>query len=173
MRHLATARGHRGGHGFTLFEVAVSLLIVAVLAGVLLQRLHFVQQRAERAAVAQTVAILRVALTVKTAHLLATHRDQEIATLALENPFDWLAEKPQNYLGEYFAPDPRDLHRGNWYFDRKEKTLVYLLNSEKTFPTGISNALKFKIKLDHSPQSAAELPQGQDVTSVSIAQVDR
>ncbi len=172
MRHLAKAARWRRAAGFTVFEFAIVAIILAILTGVLLQRLLDYQQQAELAAVQRTVAILRSALVLKTAQLRMGNDPSAVAPLAAQNPMDWLAEKPPNYLGEFFSPDLTELQDGNWLFDRKDKSLIYLLNNGKSFPGGIPKPMKFKVKLFDGTQ---QLPGGQSngvVTDVSLIQVD-
>lgn len=172
MRHSARDARRAPGRGFTLFELAVSITIITVLIGVLLQRMQLVQQQAEMVKVEQTIGILRSALALKTARMQAGQERDNIANMANMNPMMLLQSPPQNYLGELFAPEQKDLTPGNWYFDKKEKMLVYLLNHRKSFPTGTANSLKYKVKFSHSPQNIAEKQVGSEAISISIAQVN-
>lgn len=132
--------------GFTFFELAVSLVIMMILAAVLVNRLGVARQEADIAAAHKLVGILRAALQMRVSGLVVAHRTEEMAKFADENPMDWLVQKPKNYLGEYYSPETVTLPKGYWYFDRKDKTLVYLLNNEKTFAGSRPNLLKFKVK---------------------------
>lgn len=142
--------------GFTLFELAVVASVIAVLVSVLGHRMSFYQEEAELAAVERMVASMRSALIMKAGALLAADRKRELPALLEENPIGLLAEKPRNYLGEYYSPDVRELPDGNWYFDLSEKMLVYLLNNGKTLERGGANLLKFKVKLHRLPVSSAK-----------------
>lgn len=132
--------------GFTFFELAVSLVIMMILAAVFVNRLGVARQEADIAAAHKLVGILRAALQLRVSGLVVAHRTEEVAKFADENPMDWLAQKPKNYLGEYYSPEIATLPKGYWYFDRKDKMLVYLLNNEKTFAGSGPNLLKFKVK---------------------------
>lgn len=142
---------HFRPRGFTLFELAVSVAIIGILAAALLQRVVFYQGQAELAAMDQMVGSLRTALHLKAANLYVQHREGELVKLLDENPVDWLAEKPKNYAGEYFSPAKQQVQAGSWYFDRTDKTLVYLLNNTESFREGRPNVLKFKVKLLRAP----------------------
>lgn len=133
--------------GFTLFELAVVASIIAMLVSVLMHRISSYQEEAELAAVERLVATLRSALTMRTGALLVANRQRELPTLLEQNPIAWLAQKPRNYLGEYYSPDVTEFPRGNWYYDSSAKTLVYLSNSGETLSGGWPNLLKFKLKL--------------------------
>jgi prepilin-type N-terminal cleavage/methylation domain-containing protein len=173
MRQLAKATRQPRSRGFTLFEFAVAATIMAILAGVLLQRLGAYRAQAELVAVERIVAVMRTALTLKAGELRSNRREQDIAKLAGMNPFDLLSERPANYLGEYFAPDTGKLVAGNWYFDRKSKCLVYLLPGEKRFPRGMQNTLSFKVELSRLPSTTAKRDTTPDATSVTLIQVNR
>ena len=172
MRHLVTSIRRRRGRGFSMLELAVVAIIMSVLAGVLLQRLFNYQAQAELAAAERVAAIIRTALTLKSAELLVRGKGGEVAALADRNPIELLAEKPQNYLGEFFSPDLSTLEKGHWLYDRKDKSLVYLLNNGKTFPAGMPKSLKFKVKLIRPEQLTVGSLQQNIVTSVSLIQVD-
>lgn len=112
--------------GFTLIELAVVVCVVALLATALLNRINFYQEQAEKAAMEHTVGALRSALHLQMTSLLAKSKESEIPVLVGQNPMKWLAEKPPNYVGEYFAPKPQDIEIGNWYFDLHKRNLIYL-----------------------------------------------
>jgi hypothetical protein len=83
-------------------------------------------------AVNLTVANLRTGLRYKTADLLIRDKVSEIATLADENPINWLQIQPENYLGE-FEQAPTTDARGKWYFDKTRRELVYTINNRRHF----------------------------------------
>lgn len=134
-------------HGFTLFEFAVVVTLVGVLSAVLITRVQFYQQQAELVAVEQTVATLRAALRMKETQASLAGAKAGRFQIADENPVGWLLEKPKNYLGEYYAPETGTLLNGNWYFDRSDKSLVYLFTPATNFATETSKVLRFKVKL--------------------------
>jgi prepilin-type N-terminal cleavage/methylation domain-containing protein len=122
--------------GFSLLELVVAVAIVVVFGGVLLQRMLYLQEFAEMTAMELTVANLRTGLRYKTGDLLMRDKVSEIATLADENPVDWLENHPENYLGEFELKPDTDL-RGKWYFDKTRHELVYTVNKGRHFlPAG-------------------------------------
>lgn len=134
--------------GATRFEFAVCVVVMGLLAGVLLGRLLEWRAQSERVAAYHVVGALRTALAAREAQLSAAGRDAAFA-LMQENPMSWLLRHPANYLGEYYAPDPAMLRRGAWFFDRRDRTVNYLLSSD-TFSSRTSNLLKFKVELSSS-----------------------
>ncbi|MBI3229478.1 MAG: prepilin-type N-terminal cleavage/methylation domain-containing protein, partial [Burkholderiales bacterium] len=100
VKSLSRISAGRRAVGFTLIEVAVTVAIIAVLAGLLLDRIMFYRDQAEQVAMQQVIGNLRSALHLQLALLLARNREQELLQLSQQNPMDWLAEKPSNYFGE-------------------------------------------------------------------------
>lgn len=160
-----TAPAAGGQCGFTLFELAIVAIIVSVLAGVLLARMQQYRGEAQLESVRQTIGLLQVAMELRVVKAGGPAHPAELRRLAEENPFDWLDQKPANYVGEYYSPDLQEIPSGNWVFDRRDKTLIFLLNEHKTFAFSASNFLKFKVKFrqarmpggKHGP---AEVPKG-------------
>jgi type II secretory pathway pseudopilin PulG len=122
----------QGQMGISLSELVAAIAIVGVFGGVLLQRLLYLQEYAEMTAMDLTVANLRTGLRYKTGDLLIRDKVSEIATLADENPVNWLQNPPENYLGEFDRKPDTDL-RGKWYFDKTRHELVYTVNNSRHF----------------------------------------
>jgi general secretion pathway protein G len=137
--------------GFTLLEFAVAAGLLGLLAAALLSRVLFYHAEAERVAAEQLVGTLRSALQVRAAQASAAPGGQGLGRLADENPIGWLSEKPANYLGEYYAPPLEELPSGNWFYDRRDRSLVYLPAAYKSFSFQTSKFLKFKVKLFRLP----------------------
>ncbi|MES2150468.1 MAG: type II secretion system protein [Pseudomonadota bacterium] len=129
----------RAARGFSLFELAVVATIFAILVGVLLQRVGFYQDEAERAAVERTIGSLRAALANQQAALALHGGEERLAALLVANPVVWLLQPPSNYLGEYYAPKPGQIKPGSWYFDPGAKTLVYQ-------PTRDQDRLRYQVR---------------------------
>lgn len=172
MRQLATPSMLSKARGFTLLEFAVCTVVVAVLTGVLLQRLLDYRERAEMAAVEQLAGVLRSALVLKVGQLQARGRESETALLVGQNPIEWLAEKPRNYAGEFFTPSAQQVEPGNWYFDLKTKSLVYLISKEKKFPQGTAKRINFKVEFSRLPTIPAKQSGTPDTRTIALIQVN-
>jgi hypothetical protein len=122
--------------GASRLELLVAAGVVAAVGGVLLERFAFYQEYAEKVAVDLTIASMRAGLRSQVAGLLIADRVSEIQTLADGNPVSWLAQPPENYLGEVDAPT-EDEARGKWYFDRKRRELVYTANNRRHFTPSV------------------------------------
>src|SRR5712691_3210450 len=111
--------------GLTLIELIVVVCIIALCAVVLLDRLRFYQEAAEKAAMEYTVGVLRSALQLRVAAMLLRGEEKNIESLVRVNPIDWLTEPPPGYRGEFRAAQPV-VPRGSWYFDATRSELVYV-----------------------------------------------
>ena len=156
-------RDLRRQSGFSAFELVAAIAIIGVLAGVLLQRMLYLQEYAEMSAMDLTIANVRTGLRYKTGDLLIRDKVSEISTLADENPFNWLQDDPQNYLGEFDRTPDADL-RGKWYFDKTRHELVYTVNNRRHFlpASGQGYMLSWK---------AVRLPAKEEANSSGISKV--
>jgi len=111
--------------GFSLLEFAVTFALIAILAGALLERLVYYRERAEKAAMEQVAMDLRSSVNLRVAELVLENRFADLDKLVLQNPFDLLVRKPQNYLGVLDNPSQERMTPGNWYFDKSTKEVVY------------------------------------------------
>ena len=122
-----------GNRGFTLVELFIVVCIVGVLAGILLTRVIFYQELAERAAMQQVVSAVRTALVLEYGHRMTLNLGREIYKISDENPMDWLAQKPANYVGEFKTIKPDTIEPGNWAFDMGAHELVYIPDHNNYF----------------------------------------
>ena len=111
--------------GFTVLELVIVIIIYSVLVTVLLNRLNYYQELAEKAAMEATVRVVKTGLQIRLAELITANRQAEAARLEAEDPMQWLEKKPANYAGDYREPP----ERGAWYFDERERQLVYVVNT--------------------------------------------
>lgn len=157
--------------GASLLEFALIVVIVGILTTVLLQRIWHYQGEANEAAMRMTVANVRTALEIKVAHGKLPGGTIDLTMLAEQNPFDWLKDKPANYVGEYFSPSDADIGEGNWAFDRSDKSVIYLLNISSGFLDAPTKRLKFKVKLLRLPHSPAKPSGAPGPLGVAFEQV--
>jgi general secretion pathway protein G len=157
--------------GASLLEFAVCVIVLGILLGFLLQRLWFYQGEAEQAAVQMTVAHVRSALEIKVAQAKLPGRSLDLTFLTEENPFDLLKVMPSNYAGELYSPGDDDVGAGNWYFDRSDKSVNYLLNNGNSFVDSQTKRLKFKVKLLRLPQPPAKPSGTSEPTGVAFEQM--
>jgi general secretion pathway protein G len=128
------ARAHQCGASF--LEFAVCMALAGIFVGVLLERALYYREYAEKTAMESTAENIRTGLRYKVADLILANRASEIPALADENPMNWLAEKPPNYLGELDSA-PADEPKGEWYFDTHKRELVYTVSNRRHFSPSI------------------------------------
>lgn len=144
----------RPARGFSLFELAVVICIIGVLAGMLLTRLTLYQEQAEMAAMENTLGILRSSLAMRSGQLVAKGQGSELIKLLTINPMDLLAQKPSNYAGEYYSPQKAKISPGNWYFNRKKYLLVYIKRTGATPQAGNNTHFFYRVELIRSLDDA-------------------
>ncbi|HEY0586381.1 MAG TPA: hypothetical protein VGD52_09630 [Pseudoduganella sp.] len=162
-------RRRQAGSGY--FEFAVVGIVFAILCGVLLQKLQFYQQEAERLAVEQVATSLRAALASRAASMYLRGKDMDLPGLARENPMEWLERRPPNYAGEFDTPNAAAVPFGYWYFDRTSATLSYVLNKRGFFGAGAPKRLKFKVKFAQHPSNLTQNHEGLGPGGVTLEQI--
>jgi len=164
-------------NGFTLFEFVVVIIIISTLGAVLLDRMLFYQEATEKAAMEQLVGTLRSALRFQIADKLIKGKAQTIPGLAEDNPMHWLAEQPVNYVGERFAPNAGEVPKGNWYFDLKDRQLVYVVSRGGHFipnKRGLKE-VRYAVRLAYAQKEAQadlKIADTQEVNGVFLALVE-
>lgn len=158
----------RGAGGFTLFEFAVVAIVFSVLVGVLLQRLAFYQEEAERAGAQLLVTNMQSALRSRAYETAMRGGPADLAVLAGANPIGWLNREPENYAGEIDNSTAKSLAPGYWYFDREQRTLVYVFSSKKSFLGDSYERWYFRVKFTRLPTINAK-PEGTQSQEGSVA----
>lgn len=159
--------------GFTLLEFLVVIIIISTLAAVLLDRLTFYQEAAEKAAMEQMVGNLRSALHMQIADKLIHGKASELPQLLNDNPMDWLAEQPANYVGVRFGPKPSEVKGGDWYFDLKDKMLVYAVKRGQYFVADSAGRkeVRYQVRLVYGrdAQGSQEHADEKEINGVILA----
>jgi len=156
-RRIPMPRGyvrHRN-KGFTLLELVIVIVIISVLLVLAISRLLAVQVDAERVTMETVAGTLRSAIGMKVAESIVKMKVGDLRALEGSNPMALLAETPHNYLGEMDGADPAKLEDGNWYFDKRDKVLVYLVHHKGFFSGGQTNPsrARFAVRLVYSDRN--------------------
>lgn len=129
--------------GFTLFELAVVIVIIATLAATFLSRFEHYEGLAEKAAMDATLRIVKTGLQIRLAELIVANRQGEAGALETTDPMQWLEPRPANYGGAYVgSPSP-----ATWYFDALERQLVYVTGSGHRLDFDTGRQLRFQVQL--------------------------
>ncbi|TFW10288.1 prepilin-type N-terminal cleavage/methylation domain-containing protein [Oxalobacteraceae bacterium OM1] len=158
--------------GFTLFELVLVIVLVAVFSGVLLKRFTMYQEMAEKAGMEQTAGVLRSALHLQMAGLITRGRIGDIPKLAEVNPFSLLAERQHNYVGEYF--DPKDIPTGSWYYDLKNRQVVYLVHRDAHFSPNLRGEciVRFQIVPVYNAPLPGEAATVKELGGITLREVE-
>ena len=150
-------RNPQSANGFTLIELIVVITIVSTLAAVLLDRVWFYQEQAEKAAMVEVAGAIQTALTLQHGRLLTHGMGSEVTALAADNPMKWLSKQPLNYSGEFYDPTPRSVAPGNWVFDLKSRELIYVLDRTDHFVPGKDEKkwIRYRVSLMYEPGLSA------------------
>jgi general secretion pathway protein G len=164
-----TRNSKRRERGFTLFELAVAVVIISILAWVLLTRLAYYQEMAEKAAMESTVRAIKTGLQIRLAELIIGNRQGQAATLEVEDPMQWLEPRPANYAGAYREPPTL----GKWYFDATARQLVYAVNTGNRLDLATAadaKQLRFRARLlkDRLNVGGAEVESVTGITLMAV-----
>jgi len=135
--------------GFSLLELVVVIVIIALLMAFAVSKYRALAVEAERVSLESVVGTLRSAISMKMMEYIVQGNTANLWRLENSNPMDRLAEVPSNYIGELDNPDPAGIKGGTWYFDTRERTLVYRVNSESHFQTALAGPprARFRVRL--------------------------
>ena len=144
----------RTSKGFTLIELIVTITIIVILAGLLLNRVWFYQEQAEKAAMEQVAGALQSSLLMQYGHLLTSGNEAEVNSLITENPTRWLQRVPANYAGEFPGVTPAAIPPGNWAFDLQTHELIYVPSRSEYFTPGKDGLkwVRYRARLLYEPR---------------------
>jgi prepilin-type N-terminal cleavage/methylation domain-containing protein len=112
----------RHSRGFSLLELVVVVIAVAILVGVALERLLPLVGRAQHAAFLDVQRELQSSLMLAAAERITRGETGTLPQLAAANPMALLLQPPANYVAERA---PADVPPATWYFDAQAGHLAY------------------------------------------------
>jgi hypothetical protein len=142
-----------------LFEWGVIVCIIAVLYGLFLNRMGRAQAAIERQNFLTTVRGMQTAVLLQ-----SVIRPREVApgdnpATVYHNQFGLL---PAGYVGALDGPDPSAVAVGSWYFDKRERQLVYR----------VSNTDYFRSRLGGVPRLRLQLLRQDDANRLTVSILD-
>ncbi len=139
----------RDERGFSLLELVIVVVLVSLLLVVAVDRLLRLRFEAERVMVESMLTGLRSALYIEFAGAAVRGRTDAMAAAAAgSNPMKLLAERPDTYAGEYAAADPASVAPGTWYFDTRERHLVYVVRFPEQFVTPLPGPARVRLRVE-------------------------
>ena len=118
----------KSSRGFSLFELVVFIISVAIIYAFAANRFAGFPAQAERANFLAITTQLQSSLNLEVMTVLASGQGELVTAFEGINPMDLLLQPPFNYLGAFSNPDVASLDRRSWYFDLSREELVYLVN---------------------------------------------
>ena len=157
--------------GFSLFGLGLMALLISILAVLLLKRLYYYQEVAEKARVELTLKSLTNALKVKMGQMMIDDRAYRWGQLAEENPFAWFDQKPADYCGE--VDELVAIQSGCWVYRPQENDMAYKpINTGHLETPNHNGLLRFRVKAIATPKHGRE-GEPEIAESVRIEPVER
>jgi prepilin-type N-terminal cleavage/methylation domain-containing protein len=134
--------------GFSLLELLIVIVVVGLLVTVAVERLLKLRFEAERTMVQSVTSALRSALYIEFTAAATSGRMARLDSAGGSNPMLLLAERPDTYAGEFFGADPMLFEPGTWYFDTRDRTLVYMVRFPERFVTPLGGPARARLKVE-------------------------
>ena len=146
---------------FSLIELALVMLVVAIVAQAVFSRTLRYFEVAEKAAMTITILEVERGMRVRLALSAIGKTSAPAAKVQEANPFEFAHALPPNYLGELGEnADLGGLARGNWFYDRARREIAYLprLSSRLKGPDGeVVTVLRFRVERWGGPRGVPHL----------------
>jgi len=122
----SSIKGQNLCRGFTLIELVIVIVIIAILMGLFMNRFLYYQEQAEKIAMEEVVGVIQSSLTMQYGQITTRGKSSDVTALVKDNPINLLQKKPSNYAGEFYEASLQSVPPGNWLFDLKTQELIYL-----------------------------------------------
>ena len=110
--------------GFSLFELVVFIILVAIIYATAANRFADFPGQAERANFLAITTQLQTAINLEMMIGLGTGRIRTAERMDGVNPMDLMLQPPSNYIGVFDLIDRERIQRRVWYFDRSREELA-------------------------------------------------
>lgn len=111
--------------GNRYFVMAVSVSVMLILMGLLLDRVNREFEQAESTHFEHRLAELKAAVRLMEAELISQGELEFANKFDGANPMDWLADDASHYLG-LVSPYKAVEYPGNWFFDPIKQEIAYV-----------------------------------------------
>jgi len=117
--------------GFSLFELVVFIICVAIIYATAANRFAQFPAAAERANFVAVVSQIQSGINLQSMEYVINGGTTQAQYLDAANPMDFMLEAPSNYLGAYDFVDSSRLPTRSWYFDQTTGELVYRVSTSE------------------------------------------
>lgn len=160
--------------GTSRLELLVAATLISIFAAILLDRLAFYQEAAEKAKMEYTISILKSALRMQMATMLTEGRAGDYAALARRNPMDWLEEQSagSDYVSVAAGSTITKKMAGQWQYDAENRTLTYWPARDEHLQMDASGYKRIRLQVKavfNTPES--ESNTGTEPSKKAIASV--
>jgi hypothetical protein len=182
-------------------ELVVAWSIILVLIGLFARHMLIVFARAEQSMVNRMIININVSLKYQAVFFIMKEDYKALARLAEMNPVDTMQGdqinellqegaitakqvtsgytspiKPANYIGEFDAPDPDNMEKGVWYYDTRNRELVYIIRNGEYFNGDLKGVprLRFKVEVEYTDKNGNGVfdPPRDTYRSVHLVNLD-
>jgi hypothetical protein len=98
--------------------------------------------------VQSVIGALRSALYIEFAAAAARGQIERMDLERGSNPMLRLVEKPDSYAGEFFGAEPGLFEPGTWYFDTRDRALVYVVRFPQQLVTPLSGPPRLRLAVE-------------------------
>ncbi len=139
--------------GFSLFELVVFIISVAIIYAYAANRFAEFPGQAERANFLAVTTQIEAGLNLEVMFGQGIRSTVSAESYVGINPMELLLDTPTNYIGAFDFVDAEQLDRRIWYFDRTREELVYLINDPQDVFLNINGVevptdeIRFKVVL--------------------------
>ena len=155
--------------GFSMLELAVVVMVIAVLSAILLHRLAAMTEDVERVTFNGVKSNIQAQLTLQVSYWFAAQKQVSADALKMTNPMALIPHPPVNYLGEITVEDLRAALPERWYYVPKQHWLVYKVKRSAQLMNNYEerNLIPFQLRAKFSnPQANQGVAVGVELTPV-------
>jgi prepilin-type N-terminal cleavage/methylation domain-containing protein len=138
----------RARRGFSLLELLIVIVIISILLVLAIERLLRLRFEAERVTVQSVIGAMRSGLYVEFAAAAARGQAARLDAARGSNPMLRLAERPETYAGEFYGADPKLFEPGTWYFDTRDRALVYVVRFPEQFVSPLPDPPRLRLAVE-------------------------
>ncbi|MHB1543803.1 MAG: hypothetical protein ACYCS1_03165 [Gammaproteobacteria bacterium] len=156
----------------SLLELVIVVILIAVFIRVAIDRIWPLRIVAEKTTVVEVRGAIESALGIAVAGRIARGKPlAAIARLAGANPIRFLAAPPDNYLGSFAHPSRHRIPGGSWYFNRSNRTLVYVIRFARHFTSPLPGRKRIRFRVEAVYRGGSHTPG--DLAGIQLVGLNR